>query len=100
MVIFLSILSVLLAGGLIYFLRRAYVLAGLLADAEEYNRDMEQYSNYMFRSIEAAYTEMKQIDRLGAFESDDEAGTTFKILLQVVEDLYEEFNGTPEEEEQ
>lgn len=100
MIIFLSIISIISLAGFIYFLHRGYVLAGLLADAEDYNRDMEQLSNYMFRSIEAAYMEMKQIDRLGAFESDDESGTTFKLLLQVVEELHEEFNGTPQEEEQ
>lgn len=86
-------------GGCIYFFYRAYVLAGLLADAEEYNYNVEQLSNYMYRVIENAYNEMKQIDRLGAFESDDESGTTFKLLLQVVEELHEEFHGTPQEEE-
>jgi|GEM_PF-3414500 len=82
-----------------YFFYRAYVLAGLLADAEEYNIQVEQLTNYMYRSIDDAYNEMKRIDRIGAFEADDESGTTFKLLLQVIEDLREEFNGTPQEEE-
>jgi len=40
---------------------------------------------------------MKQIDRIGAFEKDDEAGTTFSLLKQVIEELKEEFNGAEEE---
>ena len=98
-IILLSITSILGIGTAVYFFYRAYILAGLLADAEDYNSEVERYSNYMYRVIEQAYYEMKQIDRLGAFESDDESGTTFKLLLQVVEELYEEFNGTTKEEE-
>jgi hypothetical protein len=40
---------------------------------------------------------MKQIDRLGAFEAEDEAGTTFQLLNQVIEELKEQFNGSEEE---
>jgi hypothetical protein len=94
--IIICILNLCVAG---YFFYRAYVLAGLLADAEEYNIQVEQLTNYMYRSINNAYDEMKRIDRIGAFEADDESGTTFKLLLQVIEDLQEEFDGTPQEEE-
>jgi hypothetical protein len=36
---------------------------------------------------------MQKIDRIGAFEKDDEAGTTFELLKQVIEELKEEFDG-------
>jgi hypothetical protein len=47
----------------------------------------------------AAYEEMKRIDVKGSFESDDEVGTTFALLKQVIDDLYEEGYGTKEETE-
>ncbi len=40
---------------------------------------------------------MQQIDRLGAFEKDDEAGTTFALLKQTIEELKKEFD-VPQEE--
>jgi hypothetical protein len=40
---------------------------------------------------------MKQIDRLGAFESEDEAGTTFQLLNEVITELKEQFDGETQE---
>jgi hypothetical protein len=40
---------------------------------------------------------MKQIDRLGAFEKDDEAGTTFNLLKETLENLKEIYDGSEEE---
>jgi hypothetical protein len=48
--------------------------------------------------IDEAHRNMKRIDRLGAFEKEDEAGTTFQLLKEVIDNLNEEFNGTQEEE--
>ena len=48
--------------------------------------------------IVEAYNSMKQIDRLGAFEEDDEAGTTFALLKQTIEALKETFEDGQEEE--
>ena len=48
----------------------------------------------------AADEEMKRVDRLGAFHEDDEAGTTFAMLKDVVEKLHKEFNAEKKEEEQ
>jgi hypothetical protein len=42
---------------------------------------------------------MQRIDRIGAFEKDDEAGTTFEMLQQVIEELKEEFDAKEEEKE-
>ena len=43
------------------------------------------------------YITMKQIDRIGAFEKDDEAGTTFSLLKEVIDQLKEEFDAEEEE---
>ena len=85
-------------GAAAYFAYRAYVLAGLLADQVDYTDEVEQLSEYMYRIIDEAHRNMKRIDRLGAFEKEDEAGTTFQLLKEVIDNLNEEFNGTQEEE--
>ena len=85
--------------GLIYFLYRAYILAGLLADTQDFFETVELSNQYMYDKIVLAHREMQRIDRLGAFEKDDEAGTTFQLLKQVIEDLKEEFDGQETEEE-
>jgi hypothetical protein len=48
----------------------------------------------MYTRITQSYEAMTQIDRLGAFESEDEAGTTFQLLNQVVTELKEQFDGS------
>jgi hypothetical protein len=40
---------------------------------------------------------MKKIDSRGAFEKDDETGTVFNQLNQVITNLQEEFNAETEE---
>ena len=90
----------------IYFGRRAYILAGLLADSEsarttdqEYYESIESVNEYMFSQIESSYNKMTEIDRLGAFANDDEAGTTFALLNEVITNLYTEFNGEESKED-
>jgi hypothetical protein len=85
---------------LVYFIYRAYTLAGVLADTEDYIKEIEDLSVYMFTRIEDAYEEMNQIDRLGAFKEDDEAGTTFSMLNEVITNLHKDFHGTEEEKKQ
>lgn len=99
MIITLIIVSILLTGIATYFIYRAYVLAGLLVDQQEYVEQVEQLTEIMYTSISNAYENMKRIDTLGAFESDDESGTTFQLLKQVLDELNEEFNGPETQEE-
>jgi hypothetical protein len=81
-----------------YFGARMWQLAGSLADAQEYIEELESTNQFMYSRIEASYNAMKQIDRLGAFESEDEAGTTFNLLNEVITELKEQFDGAPQEE--
>ena len=76
---------------------RVWFLAGALADSQEYVEVLETTNEYMYSRIEKSNDAMKQIDRLGAFESEDEAGTTFSLLNEVVTELKEEFDGSSEE---
>ena len=92
------ILSVLFLGTTVYFAYRAYVLAGVLADQEEYYETVSDTNQYMYNKIQQSYTVMQRIDRLGAFEKDDESGATFELLNDVIEKLKEEFDAEEEEE--
>jgi|TARA_R110000868_G_scaffold281898_2_gene542126 hypothetical protein len=85
-----------ISGG--YFGYRAYILAGLLADQQQYIDELEFTYSMVLDKTKEAYEEMKRIDTVGAFQSDDESGTTFLLLKQVIDDLYKETNGTQEEE--
>ena len=96
MISFLIILA--LSGVTAYLAYRIWFLAGSVADAQEYIELLETTNEYMYTRIEKSYNSMKEIDRLGAFESEDEAGTTFEMLKEVITELKSEFdNGTSEE---
>ena len=95
--IFLVILCVALFGGLIYAGFRAYYLAGLLADAQEYIEDLETTNVFMYSKIGESYENMQNIDRLGAFEAEDEAGTTFALLKETITELKDIFDGEAQE---
>tara|TARA_Y100000034_G_C6812683_1_gene365362 strand:- start:685 stop:981 length:297 start_codon:yes stop_codon:yes gene_type:complete len=97
--IWLIIIIVLFAGLTGYFIYRAYVIAGALADTDDYIEEIEGLTKYMFDQINATYEEMKRVDHTGAFHESDEVGTTFSILKDVVENLHKEFNGPEEEKE-
>ena len=91
------IIIVLLSAICSYFIYRAYVLAGVLADQEEYMKELEDMNEYMYNQIKNSYEEMKKIDYKGSFEADDEAGTTFELLKNVIKNLEKEFNAQEEE---
>ena len=81
-----------------YFGYRAYILGGLLADQQQYIDELEFTYSMVLDKTKEAYEEMKRIDTVRASQSDDESGTTFLLLKQVIDDLYKETNGTQEEE--
>jgi hypothetical protein len=97
MTLFFSITTIVFLIGTSYFAKRAFILAGLLADEQEFSEQMDLTNGYMYSKIIEAYNTMQQIDRLGAFEKDDEAGTTFALLKQTIEELKKEFD-VPQEE--
>jgi hypothetical protein len=92
------IFLILLSAGNIYFIWRAFTLANVTADQEEYIKELEDMSQYMYDQIKESYNEMKKIDHKGAFESDDEAGTTFEFLKNVIINLEDEFNAEKKKE--
>jgi hypothetical protein len=95
--IYLAILSILLFLGVLYMGYRAYYLAGALAEAQEYIEELEVTNTYMFSKIEDSYNTMQEIDRLGSFEAEDEAGTTFQMLKETITELKDLFDGEAQE---
>ncbi len=93
------IFFMLVSGIAAYFIYKAYTLAGILADQEDYIQELEDYSQYMYNQIKNSFNEMKKIDSRGSFKSDDEAGTVFEQLKQVVTNLEDEFNAKKKESE-
>ena len=91
------IFFILLSAGNIYFIWRALTLANVTADQEDYIKELEDMSQYMYDQIEETFNEMKKIDHKGSFEADDEAGSTFTLLKNVINNLQKEFNAEEEE---
>lgn len=91
------IIILLLVAAIVYAGYRIWFLAGKLADAQEYIEELELTNEYMYGRISSAYDTMKQIDTLGAFESEDEAGTTFQLLNEVITELKGQFDGEAQE---
>tara|TARA_R100000951_G_C2614089_1_gene172168 strand:- start:184 stop:483 length:300 start_codon:yes stop_codon:yes gene_type:complete len=98
MIITFGITAGIFFGLTVYFAYRAFVLAGVLADQEDYYDKVSQTNQYMFMRIKQSYEAMQNIDRLGAFEKDDESGTTFELLKEVIEELKEEFDAEEKKE--
>jgi hypothetical protein len=95
MIIVFLIITIAVASYLGY---RAYYLAGALAEAQEYIEELELTNEYMYSKIEESYVTLKEIDHKGAFEAEDETGTTFQLLLQTITELKDQFNGETSEE--
>lgn len=93
----LLILSILIVALLVCF----YVIRNLLKKAEvlednieELTNEIQQYDAFYddLRSrVNESVTRMRQIDRLGSFEADDETGYVFKELKGIVESLNTRF---------
>ena len=62
-----------------------------ISELERSNEEFELLFNDMKQSLNSSTSKMRQIDRLGSFESDDETGYVFKELKGIVEQLNERF---------
>jgi hypothetical protein len=95
--IWLIILIIILLGVIGYTGYRIWFLAGKLADSQEYIEELELTNEYMYGKIIDSLIAMQDIDQKGAFEKDDEAGTSFALLKEVIENLKNTFDGQSEE---
>lgn len=66
---------------------------------EDVIEEQEEMIANMAGRIDDSMKKMKQLDSRGAFEADDETGTVFKQLYEVIEEL-EKYYGEEEKEEE
>jgi len=56
-------------------------------DLENSNTNYYNFLDQLKTKVNSANSEIRNADRLGAFESSDEIGTSFKIIKDVINDL-------------
>lgn len=59
--------------------------------------EQEELLSKIATSIDTSMAKMKELDKLGSFEADDETGFIFKNLYEIISEL-EEYYGSQEEE--
>jgi len=101
--IFLIVTSILLLGISTYLGYRVWFMAGVIADIQEQDDDAASYiesleitNRFMYSKIVQAHETMTRIDLRGAFAAEDEVGTTFDMLKEIIESLKDELDGTSE----
>jgi Txe/YoeB family toxin of Txe-Axe toxin-antitoxin module len=62
-----------------------------VADLEQSNLDYYTFFSNLKAKVRESYSRMKNIDRLGSFEADDETGFIFKELKDIAEQLNGDF---------
>jgi len=67
-----------------------YVIRNLLVKYEIMEEELEKTDEFFlefYNDMKSAYDKMKQVDRLGSFESDDESGFIFQQIKSSMEML-------------
>lgn len=68
-------------------LRKQEAQADYIEDLESSNTNYYTFIQNLKNKITEANSEIRNADRLGAFEASDEVGTSFQIIKEVMEDL-------------
>ncbi len=84
-------INVILAFVIYNLLRKLESHEDVISELEKSNEEYELLFDDMKQTLNNSASHMRQIDRLGSFESDDETGYVFKELKGIVEQLNERF---------
>jgi hypothetical protein len=76
---------------IINLLRKVETLEDYVKDLEDSNLDYYTFFSNLKSKVRESYSRMKNIDRLGSFEADDETGFIFKELKDIVDQLNGDF---------
>ncbi len=90
MITTIIILSVLLLASVfvnINQLRKQEDQSDYITDLEKSNIEYYEFFEKLKTKINSANSEIRNADRLGAFEASDEIGTSFNIIKEVMDDL-------------
>jgi len=73
---------------------KIYGLLKRIEQFEDYTKELEEanleYTTWFkgfSTKINESYSYIRQIDKIGSFESDDETGRIFKVLKTIIDDL-------------
>tara|TARA_R100001443_G_scaffold116746_1_gene138318 strand:- start:38 stop:325 length:288 start_codon:yes stop_codon:yes gene_type:complete len=91
MITAIVILSVVLAVSLfvnINQLKKQEDQSDYIEDLENSNTQYYQFTEELKTKISQANSEIKNADRLGAFQSSDEVGHAFNLIKDVIDDLH------------
>lgn len=72
-----------------------FIIKNLLIKYETLEREVDFYDTFItnvYGRIQTSYNKMKHIDRIGAFQSDDETGVIFNEIKIVLDEINNEFN--------
>jgi len=86
-----SVLLLVAALVIVNLLRKVESLEDYVDDLENSNVEYYTFFSNLKSKVREAYSRMKNIDRLGSFEADDETGFIFKELKDIVDQLNGDF---------
>ena len=72
-------------------MRRVETMEDYVAEVEKSNDEYFKFFSQLKTRVTDSYSHLKNIDRLGSFESDDETGYIYKELKKVIEALKQGF---------
>jgi len=94
MEITIIILSILLVSSILFIInltRKIEANEDYIEELETSNTDFYQFFKDIKTQVNKSNSHLKQIDRLGSFEADDETGYVFKEITNIVEKLNQRF---------
>ena len=90
-IIAIAVLLILSVWSNIIQLKKQERLEDYISELETSNNEYYTFFSQLKSYAGNALSRMRHIDRLGAFESDDETGTIFKEIKDIVNEIYEKF---------
>jgi hypothetical protein len=90
-IISLSLLSTILLITVLRLMKRVEAMEDYVNEVEQSNDEYFKFFSGLKTRVTDSYSHLKNIDRLGSFESDDETGYIYKELKKIIEALKQGF---------
>lgn len=90
-IIILSITTLIFAITAFRMMKRVESMEDYITDLEKSNDDYFNFFTRLKTHVSDSYSHLKNIDRLGSFQSDDETGYIYNELKKIIEALKQGF---------
>ena len=90
-IIALSLVSGIFIFTTIRLMKRIETMEDYVSEVEKSNDEYFKFFSQLKTRVTDSYSHLKNIDRLGSFESDDETGYIYKELKKIIEALKQGF---------